>query len=187
MKPENLRRWTIHIRPLSDVSVSRNWYETVSNLYENSYIYAILYKSCSIKQIIINKYANQSENGDIPQEPENFRFAQHDPIHEVTDPIYITTPLQEPQKCTVMYDLLQTDNSSNAPDTSLTIATALNHLTAKPSGSSPPHSNLPLRTQQQHWGTEILPLSVLPNHENWFLWLLRPLWPPYLTDWLLWA
>ena len=98
MKPKNLRHWTIHIRPLSDVSVSRNWYETVSNLYEN----------CSIKQIIFNKYANQSENGDIPQEPENLRFAQHDPIHEVTNPIYITTPLQEPQKCTVMYDLLQT-------------------------------------------------------------------------------
>ena len=61
-------------------------------------------------------------------------------------------------------------NSSNAPQTSLTIA----------------HSNSPLRTPQQHWRTEILPLSVLPNHENWFLffplWLLRPLWPQYLTD-----
>ena len=36
IKPENLRRWTIHIRHLSDVSVSRNWYKTVSKLYENS-------------------------------------------------------------------------------------------------------------------------------------------------------
>ena len=57
MKPENLRHWTIHIKNQSDVPVSRNWYKTVSNLYENSYIYAILYKSCSIKQIIFNKYA----------------------------------------------------------------------------------------------------------------------------------
>ena len=48
MKPENLRRWTIHIRHLFDVSVSRNWYKTVSK-------YAILYKSCSIKQIIFHK------------------------------------------------------------------------------------------------------------------------------------
>ena len=35
METEDLRRWTIHIRYLSDVSVSRNWYKTVSNLYEN--------------------------------------------------------------------------------------------------------------------------------------------------------
>ena len=35
---ENLRRWMIHLRLLSDVPVSRNWYKTVSNLYENSYI-----------------------------------------------------------------------------------------------------------------------------------------------------
>ena len=34
MKPaDNLRRWTIHIRNLSDIPVSRNWYKTVSNLY----------------------------------------------------------------------------------------------------------------------------------------------------------
>ena len=33
MKPENLRRWTITIRHLSDVPVSRNWYTTVSKLY----------------------------------------------------------------------------------------------------------------------------------------------------------
>jgi len=36
MKPENLRRWTINIRVLSDVPVSRNWYKTVAKLYENS-------------------------------------------------------------------------------------------------------------------------------------------------------
>ena len=35
MKSENLRRWTIHIRHLSDVPVSRNWYKTVSKLYQN--------------------------------------------------------------------------------------------------------------------------------------------------------
>ena len=27
------------MKVLSDVPVSRNWYKTVSNLYENSYIY----------------------------------------------------------------------------------------------------------------------------------------------------
>ena len=31
MKSENLRSWTIHIKYLSDVPVSRNWYKTVSN------------------------------------------------------------------------------------------------------------------------------------------------------------
>ena len=36
MKPENLRRWPIHIKHLSDVPVSRNWYKTVSKLCENS-------------------------------------------------------------------------------------------------------------------------------------------------------
>ena len=39
MKPENLRFWTMHIRHLSDVSISINWYKTVSKLYEYSYIY----------------------------------------------------------------------------------------------------------------------------------------------------
>ena len=38
-KIKNLRRWTIHIRHLFDVPVSRNCYKTVSNFYENSYIY----------------------------------------------------------------------------------------------------------------------------------------------------
>ena len=38
MKPENLRRWTIHMRHLSDVPVSRNWYKTVSKLYQIVYI-----------------------------------------------------------------------------------------------------------------------------------------------------
>ena len=36
MKHENLRRWTIPMRQLSDVPVSR--YKTVSKLYENSYM-----------------------------------------------------------------------------------------------------------------------------------------------------
>ena len=47
MKPKNLRRWTIHIRlirHLSDITVSRNLYKTVSNLYENSYTYNFLIK-----------------------------------------------------------------------------------------------------------------------------------------------
>ena len=34
LKPENLKRWTIHKRHLSDVPVSRNWYKTVSKLYQ---------------------------------------------------------------------------------------------------------------------------------------------------------
>ena len=69
MKFENLRRWTIHIRHLSDVPVSRNWYKTVSNLYENSFI-CNLNKSFNIQQI-----CNQSENDDIPQKRKNLRFA----------------------------------------------------------------------------------------------------------------
>ena len=43
-------------------------------IYTKIHIYAILYKSCSIKQIIFNK-RSQSENDDIPQKPENLRFA----------------------------------------------------------------------------------------------------------------
>ena len=39
MTPENLRCSTIHIKHLSDVPVSKNWYKTVTNLYQNSYIY----------------------------------------------------------------------------------------------------------------------------------------------------
>ena len=54
-KPENIRHWTIHIWYLSDFPVSRNWYKTVSNLYENSFI-CNLNKSCSIKEIVFNKY-----------------------------------------------------------------------------------------------------------------------------------
>ena len=38
LKPENLRFWTIHIRHLSDVPVSRNWYKTVSKLYQKLWI-----------------------------------------------------------------------------------------------------------------------------------------------------
>ena len=44
-------------------------------MYTKIYINAILYKSCSIKQIIFNKYTKQSENYDIPQKFENLRFA----------------------------------------------------------------------------------------------------------------
>ena len=42
--------------------------------YTKTDICQILYKSCNIKQIIFNK-RNQSENDDIPQKPENLRFA----------------------------------------------------------------------------------------------------------------
>ena len=47
-----------HLRHLSDVLVSRNWYKTESKLYQNVYLCIILYKIPSIKQIIFNKYAN---------------------------------------------------------------------------------------------------------------------------------
>ena len=43
-------------------------------IYTKIHIYAILYKSCSIKQII-QQIRNQSENDDIPQKSENLRFA----------------------------------------------------------------------------------------------------------------
>ena len=43
-------------------------------LYTKFHIYTILYKSCSFKQII-KQLRNQSENNDIPEKPENLRFA----------------------------------------------------------------------------------------------------------------
>ena len=43
--------------------------------YTKTYIDKILYKSCSIKQIKIQQIRNQSENGDIQEEPEKLRFA----------------------------------------------------------------------------------------------------------------
>ena len=46
MKTENLGRWTIHIRLLSDAPVSRNCYKTVSNLYENIWTF-----TCSIHSL----------------------------------------------------------------------------------------------------------------------------------------
>ena len=48
LKPENLRSWTIHIRHLSDVLVSRYWHKTVSKLYK-TYIY-VRYTSVSCNQ-----------------------------------------------------------------------------------------------------------------------------------------
>ena len=56
MKPGNLRRCTIHIRHLTDVNLSREIYIKLCQNYTNTYIYQILYKSCSIKQTIFNKY-----------------------------------------------------------------------------------------------------------------------------------
>ena len=59
------------IRVLFDVSVSRNWFKTVSNLYKNLYIlfiYKSLYKNGRFKRIIFSKYTtNQSENNDIQE------------------------------------------------------------------------------------------------------------------------
>ena len=70
MKPENLRGWEIHLRHLSDVSVSRC--KTVSKLYENSYVSNCVQK---LYNRHIPQIQNQSENHDIRQEPENLRFA----------------------------------------------------------------------------------------------------------------
>ena len=44
-------------------------------LYTKINIYTILNKSSRFKQIIFNQIRNQSENDDIPQEPEILRFA----------------------------------------------------------------------------------------------------------------
>ena len=64
MKPENLRRWTIHIKHLSDVPVSRNWYETVSK-YTKIQAYTILCKS-RFKQIKFSKYATKNQKRVYP-------------------------------------------------------------------------------------------------------------------------
>ena len=64
----------IHIRHLSDVTVSRNWYKTVSNLCGNPCI-CNFYKSCKCETDHIQQIQNQSKNDYIPQEPENLRFA----------------------------------------------------------------------------------------------------------------
>ena len=53
LKANYFSSWLRPIKFTSDVSVSRNWYKTVSNLYENSlYIYISRFK-----QIIFSKYA----------------------------------------------------------------------------------------------------------------------------------
>jgi len=44
-------------------------------IYTKIHIYAILYKSCSIKQIIFNKYETNLKKDFIPEEPKNLRFA----------------------------------------------------------------------------------------------------------------
>ena len=46
-----------HIGHISDVPVSRNWYKTVSKLYQNVFICKILFKIHNIKQIVFNKCA----------------------------------------------------------------------------------------------------------------------------------
>ena len=44
-------------------------------IYSKTYVCKIWYKILSCKQIIFSKYRNQSENFDIPEEPEKLRFA----------------------------------------------------------------------------------------------------------------
>ena len=55
MKPENLRRQTMPIR--QSYVLSREIDIKLCQMYTKIHIYAILYKSCRIKQIIFNKYA----------------------------------------------------------------------------------------------------------------------------------
>ncbi len=79
MKPESLRRWTIHISHLAVVPVSRNWYKTVSKIKQKR-IYHIFYKSYSIKLIVALNWSystntHQSKKDNIRHEPENLKFA----------------------------------------------------------------------------------------------------------------
>jgi len=55
MKPENLRRQMMLIR--QSYVLSREIDIKLCQMYTKIHIYAILYKSCRIKQIILNKYA----------------------------------------------------------------------------------------------------------------------------------
>ena len=74
MKPKHFWGWLRPERVLSDVPVSRNWFKTVSMLNQN-YTYEIWYNNLSFKQIHIQQKRNQSENDDIPEEPEKLRYA----------------------------------------------------------------------------------------------------------------
>ena len=69
MKPENLRRWTMHFRHISDVLVSRIDLK-LCQIYTNIHVYEVLYKICS-KTDLISQIRNQSNNDDIPQKTES--------------------------------------------------------------------------------------------------------------------
>ena len=57
----------------SDISVSRNLYKTVSELYKNSYICDLVFKS-NFRQFILSK-RNETENyNDNPEVPTRFRI-----------------------------------------------------------------------------------------------------------------
>ena len=56
--------------------LSREFDLKLCQIYTKIHIYAILYKSSIIKQIIFHKYeTNLKTNDDIPQKSENLRFA----------------------------------------------------------------------------------------------------------------
>ena len=118
MKPENLRSWTIPIRHLSDVPVSRNWYKTVSNLYENSYI-CIFYKSFSIKQIIFSKSATNLKTTSLRISDYNFYFYSEFLI-DIIDNIITYSPYS-------LYYVTRT--SANDSAVSLSCDTDGNHVT----------------------------------------------------------
>ena len=75
------KRWNLRIsgveRYILDMMMflSRKIEIKLCQNYTKTYIYQMLYKSCSIKQIIFNNYATNLKMTISPQEPENLRFA----------------------------------------------------------------------------------------------------------------
>ena len=61
MRPENLRRWIIHIEVIYLMFLSREIDIKLCQIFTKIHIYAILYKSWRIKQIIFNKYATNQK------------------------------------------------------------------------------------------------------------------------------
>ena len=66
-----LRSWLRPITVLSDVTVSRNLYKTVSKFYQNLYTCKIWYKLLIFKQIIFSKYATNLKTAISPRSLKN--------------------------------------------------------------------------------------------------------------------
>ena len=65
LKANHFSSWSRPMKVISDVLISRNWYKTVSNSYENLYIYEMSYKNSGFKHV-----HTQSENDNIPEKPD---------------------------------------------------------------------------------------------------------------------